>query len=459
MRIQTSRTKKLKKGIALEGSRVALGFARSLTSYVRKIFLTKYAGKYRFSSVVFAFDALLIVFAISVSIGSIVFSMVAPKQFDGGLRIDSTVQEMYGSEETPIALTIQSTNGKHHENVRIRIQVPEWVEIVRTEPMRDQEGVMNFGTIEKNERVTAQILVRSRVEHSVMPMHFFVTQDDWTGFVRYVEGVTMHRIGPSRMTLESASEVVLSNSHTRTPFIVHNTATSRVPHVIFRIISSDGADVLIGNANSLALGAMEAHESRTVFVDMYNVVTSTIALRWQIQDGPQAATSGTSQIHVVQQNEKNTQQSVIEKNIPVISEARYYSKVGDQIGVGPVPPKIGYTTSYWAAFVLGPTENTLKNIVLTTELPAGVIATGNFASPVEATFLNQKNKIEWHIPSVPPIGSERVIFAYEIQFTPQASRIGESVTLIQQGVAYAETESGSFVSTKIPAVMTGIIQP
>lgn len=445
--------------VALEGSRVALNLARSLTSHIRRIFLKKYAGKYTFSSAVFTFDVILIVFALALCVGSIIFSFFASKQFDGGLRIESSANEMFGSEEVPITFSLFSTNGQAHENVRLRIQVPEWAEIIRTEPARDSEGIMNFGTIEKNERVTAHVLIRSRMEHVQLPLSFFVIQDDWSGFVRYVEGRVVHRIGASRMTVETKSEVHAVDAHATIPIIVRNTATSRVPNIIFRIASSEGAQTMIGDAHSIALGAMEAHESRTIFVDAYDVTTSTIALHWQIQDGPQAATSGTAQVYMISGSKMDVQNTVLGKNLPVSSEARYYAASGDQIGVGPLPPKNGYTTTYWAAFILGPTQSALKNIVLTTTLPKGVSATGKFASPVQADFSKSNDKIEWHIPTMPLIGAEQAVFAFEIQYTPSASDVGKSTELVLEGETKAETDAGVPLFASIPLIMTGIVQP
>lgn len=459
MRTRVNNTKKRKHAIALEGSRVALTLARSCTSHIRQIFLQKYDGKYTFSSVVFTFDALLVIFAVLLCISSIVFFSFAPKAFDGGLRIESSVNEIHGSEEVPITLSIRSTNEQAHEHVRIRIQVPEWAEIIRTEPARDANGMMHFGTIEKNERVTAKLIIRSHVENVSMPIHFFAIQDDWTGFIRYIEGVAVHRVGESRLLAHVPSEATVIGAHAIIPFTVRNTASSRVPNVFFRILSSEGAQARIGDTNTLTIGAMEANESRTIFIDAYDVATSTIALHWLIQDGPQAATSGTSQMYIRSGSEKNNQDYLEKNNFLLRSEARYYSLSGDQIGVGPLPPKFGYTTTYWAAFVLGPTRHTLKNVVLTAELPVGVLATGKFSASLEANFLIKENKIEWHVPSIPLIGAEGVVFAYEVQFTPNASHIGAHTTLVHEGRGIAETGNGLRIFTTIPAILTGIIQP
>jgi len=62
--------------------------------------------------------------------------------------------------------------------------------------------------------------------------------------------------------------------------------------------------------------------------------------------------------------------------LKIHAESRYYTEEGDQLGRGPLPPKVGQTTKYWINFFLTASPNAVKDAVIKAHLPAGVIWTG-----------------------------------------------------------------------------------
>lgn len=117
--------------------------------------------------------------------------------------------------------------------------------------------------------------------------------------------------------------------------------------------------------------------------------------------------------------------------------ARFFAETGDQLGVGPLPPRVGETTSYWIIWSVGPTEADLKNLTLQTTLGAGAKATGKFAAPVAGNFTADDTQVNWSIPFLPATGDVPATFAFEIEYTPASAERGRTGVLIQKSSARA----------------------
>jgi hypothetical protein len=129
--------------------------------------------------------------------------------------------------------------------------------------------------------------------------------------------------------------------------------------------------------------------------------------------------------------------------------ARYYAQTGDQIGVGPLPPRHGETTSYWIVWSIGPTDADLKDILINATLPPNVRATGKSASEVAGDFSVSGSDVSWNIPSLPQTGDAPKTFAFEIEISPSVSDIGKYLKLIGKSYAKAtEVRSGAFLEAE-----------
>lgn len=137
--------------------------------------------------------------------------------------------------------------------------------------------------------------------------------------------------------------------------------------------------------------------------------------------------------------------------------ARYYAQTGDQIGVGPLPPKHGETTSFWIVWSIGPTDADLKDVSINASLPSNVRATGKSASEVVGNFSVNGSDVSWIIPSLPQTGDAPKTFAFEIELSPSASDIGKSLKLIGKSYAKAtEVRSGASLESESPSESTDL---
>lgn len=118
------------------------------------------------------------------------------------------------------------------------------------------------------------------------------------------------------------------------------------------------------------------------------------------------------------------------------SFARYTSPGGDQIGRGPLPPRVGQKTSYWIFWNVDGTTNPLQNTVMEGILPANVSFSGNTTASEDegVTFDPVTRKITWDIAQIPPtLNPESKVYsvAFEVILTPKTEQIGSPALLLQ----------------------------
>lgn len=121
----------------------------------------------------------------------------------------------------------------------------------------------------------------------------------------------------------------------------------------------------------------------------------------------------------------------VSTEFPLKTIVRYYAASGDQLGLGPLPPRVGQETRYWVLWQIGPNVAGLKHIQLETSLPAGVRATGKFASEHGGSFSVEGTVVRWNsLNSVPSKGDTPATVSFEIGFVPTPKMVGTVATLV-----------------------------
>jgi hypothetical protein len=153
---------------------------------------------------------------------------------------------------------------------------------------------------------------------------------------------------------------------------------------------------------------------------------------------------------------------------PIVLESfgRYTAASGDQLGRGPLPPRVGIETKYWVFWRMSGTINDLESVHVEGELSEGVRFTGRQTvsqnSGVE--YESSRNVMTWNsdlIESTLSPTSKVVAVAFELGITPTDAMIGTSPTLID-GVRFTAVDartgeivpaSGRAVTTSLPEDM------
>lgn len=112
------------------------------------------------------------------------------------------------------------------------------------------------------------------------------------------------------------------------------------------------------------------------------------------------------------------------------ASARYFAVSGDQIGVGPLPPRVGEVTRVWIGLRIEPTTSELTDVRVGTRLAPGVRITGRSALPEGGSFSQTDEELLWTVDFLP--ADEDGVHAYfEIELTPDASHRGTVPLLVE----------------------------
>jgi len=112
-------------------------------------------------------------------------------------------------------------------------------------------------------------------------------------------------------------------------------------------------------------------------------------------------------------------------------ETRYYTKEGDQLGRGSLPPQVGETTKYWILTKIWNTTSAVKDAKFTATLPIGVEFTKRQSITIgpSISFNENTRQISWSYSKLPPNSQTGLYF--EVAITPQAEQVGNTVELVK----------------------------
>lgn len=117
------------------------------------------------------------------------------------------------------------------------------------------------------------------------------------------------------------------------------------------------------------------------------------------------------------------------------AEARYFTAEGDQLGRGPLPPRLGQTTKYWINWFILTAPNAIKNVALAGRLPPDVSWTGKTNVPSgEAIAYDPVSRIaSWRsdfVPATPTFRCPCQGAGFEVAITPTTADLGQEITLL-----------------------------
>jgi len=135
--------------------------------------------------------------------------------------------------------------------------------------------------------------------------------------------------------------------------------------------------------------------------------------------------------------ESNPLETKINSSLKINSFALYYTKEGDQLGLGPIPPQVGKTTKYWLFLQIHNTPNQVNNVEVIAHLPEGVEMTGksNVTEGNNLEFNPQTRTIKWVLEKVSPyvpIFYPSPEARLEIAIKPTSQDQGKILTLLDQ---------------------------
>lgn len=153
----------------------------------------------------------------------------------------------------------------------------------------------------------------------------------------------------------------------------------------------------------------------------------------------------------------------ISSSIKFHAKARYFSPEGDQLGRGPLPPRVGQLTKYWINWFITTTPNPLKKVILTGHLPPGVSWTGktNVAEGEAVKYDPVSRHVSWQsdlVQATPGNHCPCQGISFELAVTPTADEIGQLITLLDslqiQGIDEFTNEELTAITSSVTTDLT-----
>lgn len=112
------------------------------------------------------------------------------------------------------------------------------------------------------------------------------------------------------------------------------------------------------------------------------------------------------------------------------ASARYFATSGDQIGVGPLPPRVGEPTRVWIGLRLAPTTSELSDLRVRVRLAPGVRVTGRDALPDGGSFSQTDRDLVWNVGTL-PADPDGIGAFFEVEIIPAESDFGTVPALVE----------------------------
>lgn len=126
----------------------------------------------------------------------------------------------------------------------------------------------------------------------------------------------------------------------------------------------------------------------------------------------------------------------VDGTVSLDAVARYFTAEGDQVGRGPLPPRVGKQTTYWISMAARTSSNPIREGRLAVVLPAGVEWTGRAVPSVGGVepYLDSVGRLTWDLPEAEAWGgyvSPLAGLTFEVALVPTAGQAGSEARLME----------------------------
>ncbi len=152
----------------------------------------------------------------------------------------------------------------------------------------------------------------------------------------------------------------------------------------------------------------------------------------------------------------------VNSRLSLNTTALFFTAQGDQIGVGSVPPVVGEYTSYWTIIRVINTNNKIKDLKITAQVPGEIEFTDiyNVTEGNQIIFDQNARTVTWQVSNIPAFAG---IFnaapeaRIQLALVPTASQRGQSPALLTNITATATDETtGAFLTAVGKNITTAI---
>jgi len=485
--------------IALHGATVALTPARAVTSHLRKRYREKYHGQYKYAPLVFAFDlAVFGVAAVLVALNIVVYVSLPPEAPSVGLVFSAA--PIKSAAPQALIAEVEARGKASNDQIILQWNLPAGTEILSADPPLNKRSEATLGKLEVGDKAASRLVVRFYAPQGSLRFGFKVQdgQNVLSGYEnRQVEGSALlvkplfegAALSDGRIPMRIANasdrelagitlvgfESVAIDSLAPDQDRIEFTRSGRVSvlmqayPLVEQEVSPTAVDAqakvsLLPSTGNTAKLDVETPSAGSVYVyhpglahphvKTFDVpsgrTTLSIPLERPADNSVWYAAAKTAR------GWSTVAESRVTTPFQVDAAIRYYASTGDQIGIGPLPPRVGEETRYWVQTSISPTTKDISDLAVRIRLPKGVRHTGRHALPSGGGLSESDGEIVWSLGYL-AASSEGAAIRFEIALTPDASMLGDSPLLIESIQAEAlEIASGIKLESVAGAMDTSL---
>jgi uncharacterized repeat protein (TIGR01451 family) len=201
-----------------------------------------------------------------------------------------------------------------------------------------------------------------------------------------------------------------------------------------------------------ALQEIKSNESGTIdfSLKVSDFNESDLSNDFQIKSYAQYTINQTNQeASVREDNKSNTVVNKINSDLSIDEKVLYFNEDNFPVGTGPLPPKVGQTTSYKIYWVINNNLHELSDVKVETVLPSGVVWNEKERTSVGTIQYDQATgKVVWYIGRL-PITVYRADSEFSLIINPtEDDRNKIKVLLSNTTVTATDKETGAIITKK-----------
>ncbi|MDQ7815061.1 MAG: hypothetical protein RDU25_04640 [Patescibacteria group bacterium] len=257
-------------GLIASSSQVAAAPARAVTSHVRHVFRRRYAGRYRFARLVFAFDAFLLAILGTLLIFNLVLIFRGMQTADPGLEVSFATPELRTADVIPLELKVRVTDGRTHTGVKVGLRLPEEMDLIQAWPAAANDGTWTIGSLSPGEVVTQRLLVHlDATINTRVALGFSLSQYHPILFEQTLIGSDARSVHSSALRLRTLFPVGGVSEDAQIPVVIENRSTATSSPISIVLAGSTGASrASLGEDGVYSLQGLPAKSQKIVFLDV-----------------------------------------------------------------------------------------------------------------------------------------------------------------------------------------------
>ncbi len=158
---------------------------------------------------------------------------------------------------------------------------------------------------------------------------------------------------------------------------------------------------------------------------------------------------------VTVEQKSNTVKLSLNSNISLTTKGRYFDDKGNPVGSGPLPPKVGGTTTYLIDWQIDNSLHEIQNVVLQTVLPTSVTYDKLVKVSVgDLTYNPATRVVSWTINRLPPSVATTGQASFAVKITPSGQDFGKVLLLTGEQRLTARDKNTNAIIEKVQGAIT-----